>query len=99
MFTREDGTPVHPDHLADRFERLVKASGLPRIRFHDLRHTAATLSLAAGVPAEVISDRLGHARRSCTVDVYTHVVPSTATNAAQRLAGVIFGAGPEEVAR
>ncbi len=91
VFTREDGAPVHPDHLADRFERLVKATGLPRIRFHDLRHTAATLALAAGVPAEVISDRLGHARRSFTVDVYTHAVPAMAADAAERLAAAIFG--------
>lgn len=51
------------------------------------------------MPAEVISDRLGHARRSFTVDVYTHAVPSMATDAAERLAAAIFGAGPEEVTR
>ncbi len=98
VFTRADGSPVHPDHFGDRFERLSKAAALPRIRVHDLRHTYATLALAAGIPAEVISDRLGHARRSFTVDRYCHAVPALSAEAAERMATVIFGNGAREVA-
>jgi integrase len=60
VFRREDGSPVRPDLFSQAFEKLVRDSGLPRIRLHDLRHTHATIALRAGVPVEVISERLGH---------------------------------------
>ena len=52
LFTREDGQPLHPQTLANDYRRLVRRSGLPAIRFHDLRHTGATLALANGVPVK-----------------------------------------------
>src|SRR4051794_15027497 len=61
VFTNADGTPVHADHVTQRFERLMTASGQPPIRFHDLRHVHATLMLKANVPVKVVSERLGHA--------------------------------------
>lgn len=53
VFAKPDGRPTHPHLLSDAFKKLVKRSGLPRIRLHDLRHTHATLMLKAGVPVKV----------------------------------------------
>jgi integrase len=58
--------PVHPQLLSDAFRRLVKSSGL-YVRFHDLRHTHATLLLKAGVPIKVVSERLGHSTPGFTM--------------------------------
>ena len=55
--------PTHPQLLSDAFQKLVHRSGLPRVRFHDLRHAHATLLLKAGVPIKVVSERLGHSAR------------------------------------
>lgn len=64
VFRREDGQPLDPDSVSQPFRRLVERTGLPRIRFHDLRHTFATLSLKAGIPTEVVSpDPRPQARR------------------------------------
>ncbi len=71
--------------------RRVKASGLPRIRFHDLRHTFATLALQAGVPLKVVSDILGHKNISITADLYSHVIPAMQEDAASRVAALVFG--------
>ncbi len=95
VFTQPDGSPVHPDFLSQTFDRSVKRLGLPRIRFHDLRHTHATLGLAAGVPAKVMSERLGHASVAFTLDVYTHAVPSLSAEAAQQVSDLIFGPDDE----
>ena len=64
------------------FPALVRA-GLPRIRFHDLRHTAATLLLAGGVHAKVVSELLGHSSVAITLDVYSHVTPNLQAAAAE----------------
>lgn len=75
MFTREDGSLFHPDTASTFHDRLVKAAGLPRITFHGLRHTHATILLANGVPVKVVSERLGHATVQITLDTYGHVIP------------------------
>ncbi len=86
LFTREDGRYVHPDTFSYWFEKHLRVAGLRRIRFHDLRHTHASLALQAGVSAKVVSDRLGHASVAFTLDVYSHVVPSLQEEAAERVA-------------
>jgi integrase len=91
VFAREDGRPVHPDYFSQTFDRTVKRLRLPKIRLHDLRHTHATLGLAAGVPVKVISDRLGHATSSFTQDVYMHAIPAVEEEAADQIAGLVFG--------
>jgi integrase len=91
VFAREDGRPVHPDYFSQTFDRTVKRLGLPKIRLHDLRHTHATLGLAAGVPVKVISDRLGHATSSFTQDVYMHAIPAVEEEAAAQIAHLVFG--------
>ncbi|HWL97057.1 MAG TPA: site-specific integrase [Nocardioidaceae bacterium] len=89
VFTREDGTAFRPEYLTHLFKRLVAAASLPRIRLHDLRHTSASLALAAGVPIKVVSDRLGHSSTAITSDLYTHVIPVVAQEAADSLAALI----------
>ena len=90
VFGRPDGRPHHPDYVSQTFERTVARLGLPRIRLHDLRHTHATLGLAAGIPTKVMSDRLGHATTAFTQDVYMHAIPPLEADAAERIAAMIF---------
>lgn len=70
------GTPFDRDNLRKCFRLILKDAGLPRIRFHDLRHTAATLMLNHSIPVIVVSRRLGHARPSITLDIYGHLIPN-----------------------
>ena len=86
-----DGTPIHPDSYSQSFERLVAASAVPRIRLHDLRHTHATILLKAGVPAKVVSERLGHANVAFTMSVYQHILPGMQADAAHIFAKIVFG--------
>ena len=67
---------------------MVRTSGLPRVRFHDLRHTWATLALEAGVSAKVESERLGHTGIAITLDLYTHRVDELHWDAAEAVAGL-----------
>jgi integrase len=67
------------------FRPLLERAGLPRIRFHDLRHTSATLLLAAGENPKVVQERLGHVFIAITCDLYSHVFPSMQRAAADRL--------------
>jgi integrase len=92
VFTSEDGTPLHPQTVAWHFEKAVKASGLPAIRFHDLRHTCATVALSAGVHPKVVQEMLGHSSIAITLDLYSHVVPGMQREAAAKIGAAIFGA-------
>jgi len=73
MFPTSVGTPDDPGNLRKDFLRTLERAGLPMIRFHDLRHTAASIMLNRGVPVIVVSRRLGHAKPSTTVDIYAHL--------------------------
>ncbi|MFF4050428.1 tyrosine-type recombinase/integrase [Streptomyces chartreusis] len=75
VFTWENGDAYHPEYLSQMFERLIKKLALPPVRLHDLRHCAATLSLAAGIHMKKIQALLGHASFSLTADTYTSVLP------------------------
>jgi integrase len=75
FFVRQrDGQPWHPETVTGRFDRLVTRSGLPPVRFHDMRHIAATLMLAAGASIKEIQDTLGHSSYNLTADTYTSVL-------------------------
>ena len=89
VFARPDGRPTHPQLLSDAFAKLVRRSGLPRVRFHDLRHTHATLLLRAGVPIKVVSERLGHSTPGFTMATYQHVVPGMQQEAARTFAEIL----------
>jgi integrase len=90
MFTRADGRAHDPDVVSQRFDRLVLRAGLPRVRFHDLRHTHATLLLLAGVPPHVVSIRLGHRSVAFTSQQYAHVLPQQQADAVERLANILL---------
>jgi integrase len=75
VFTKEDGSTLHPDRVSKLFDHLVEASGVPRIRLHDVRHTWATTALEAGVHPKIVAERLGHGSIQITLDTYSHVMP------------------------
>lgn len=93
VFAMENGEPINPETFSDAFARHAKAAGLPLIRLHDVRHSAATPALAAGIPAKVVSERLGHAGIAITLDRYSHVLPSLDEQAAATVAATILGMG------
>ena len=82
IFPSSVGTPFDPRNLLRAFKNLLKKAGLPDMRFHDLRHTAATLMLLNNVPLMVVSRRLGHSKPSVTLDIYGHYLPGMQEGAA-----------------
>jgi integrase len=92
VFTSHLGTPLEPRTVARHFQRTLKQADLPRIRIHDLRHTAASLLLAQGVPVKMVSEILGHSGSRITLDVYGHVFDSTRQQAADRMDDLLSGA-------
>jgi integrase len=90
VFTHPDGSPIHPQRFSDWFRQHLRAAGLPAIRLHDLRHSYATAALAAGIPAKVVSERLGHATIVITMDTYSHVLPGLDERAAATVARLIL---------
>ena len=81
---------MHPHSISQAFERISRNAGLPAIRFHDLRHTHATLLIKEGVPVKVVSERLGHATTAFTIETYQHVLPGMQADAAS-LFGQLIG--------
>jgi integrase len=76
LFTTNTGGLINPSNLRQRsFARLLKEARLPHIRFHDLRHTCATLLLTQGTHPKYVQDLLGHATIAITLDTYSHVMP------------------------
>jgi hypothetical protein len=84
VFIRPDGSPINPNAVTLAFRRIIKKAGLRSLRIHDLRHTHATLMLKAGVHPKVVSERLGHANISITLDIYSHVLPGIQEAAAEK---------------
>jgi integrase len=85
IFPSTIGTPMDPSNLYHHFKNLLKETGLPNIRFHDLRHTAATLMLQQGVHPKIVQERLGHADISMTLSTYSHVLPVMQDEAAEKM--------------
>ena len=86
VFANEVGGIVNPSNLRNRqFARLLKRAGLPKIRFHDLRHTCATLLLSRNVNPKILSEMLGHSSVAITLDTYCHVLPNMQENAVRAL--------------
>lgn len=92
VFTDAVGRPLLPEYVSHRFLKDVRAAGVPRVRLHDLRHSAATALLAAGVPLAVIADWLGHSNVSITAAAYAAVVPELMTDAADAMDRALGGA-------
>lgn len=89
IFTKADGSALRPSSVSREFDRLVVSLNMPPIRFHDLRHVAATIALAAGVDMKVVQDMLGHSSLSVTSDLYTSVLPDLAAEAARATAATV----------
>ena len=90
VFTQEDGSALDPESISRYWRQAVKKALLPTIRLHDLRHTHATLALQAGIHPKVVSERLGHATISITLDTYSHAIPAMQEEAAALIAGLVF---------
>lgn len=91
VFTDDFGQPLHNRSVRYQFDKLLTAAGVRHVRFHDLRHGAATFLLAQGVPMKVVQDVLGHAQIAITADLYSHVVPELRRDAADKIGSVLFG--------
>jgi integrase len=91
IFRSEAGAPLRQRTVKREFRKLLKAGGIRSIRLYDLRHTAATLAIAAGVSVKVISDQLGHASISFTLERYSHVLPSIQDEAAAKVERLLMG--------
>jgi integrase len=90
VFTAENGAALDPESVTRYFRQAVAKSMLPPIRLHDLRHTHATLALQAGIHPKVVSERLGHATISITLDTYSHAIPAMQEEAAALIASLVF---------
>ncbi|MDP9223390.1 MAG: site-specific integrase, partial [Actinomycetota bacterium] len=91
VFTNTLGGPVNAGEMLRAFYVLLNRASLPRVRFHDLRHTAATLLLSQGVHAKIVAERLGHSTPMLTLTVYSHVTPTMQRAAADELDALIAG--------
>ena len=89
VFTTGDGRPVDPSNLMRAFRALLKASALPRLRFHDLRHSCASLLLANGTDPRTVQEILGHSDVRVTLGTYGHVMPAIRCAAAARMQGLL----------
>jgi integrase len=85
VVAQADGQPLMPQSLTHEFARFISGTKLPRIRFHDLRHSHATHLLANGVHPKIAQERLGHASVGTTIDLYSHVLPGMQADAASRV--------------
>ncbi|HEY5353383.1 MAG TPA: site-specific integrase [Streptosporangiaceae bacterium] len=90
VFTTPIGTPVDPRNDYREFKKLLGKAGLPPVRLHDLRHTAASLLIAQGVPARVVMEILGHSQIALTMNTCSHVAPEVSREAADRMAQVLW---------
>jgi len=100
VFPTNVGTPIQGSWLLQHLRQRLARADLPKIRFHDLRHTAATILLSHNVNPKVVSEMLGHSSVAITLDIYSHVLPHMQHDAAATMAQALFGgaAGTASVA-
>lgn len=96
VFSHHDGSPLDPSTISHAFAKITCRAGLPGIRFHDLRHTHASLMLQNGVHPKIASERLGHSSIAITLDAYSHVLPGLQEAAALRFDDALQGAAREK---
>ena len=89
VFASPEGKPFDPSVLSHNFARLVKRAGLQNVRFHDLRHTFASLALRQGIHPKIVSEALGHASVGFTMDVYSHIIQGMQAEAMVRLGDIL----------
>ncbi|OUN20958.1 site-specific integrase [Pseudoflavonifractor sp. An85] len=91
VFPSPNGGPISPDSVLHMLHRVLKRAGLPKVRFHDLRHTFATLALQNGVDVKSVSGMLGHFSAGFTLDTYAHITSAAQRQAAQTMGSVLAG--------
>src|SRR4029077_5670343 len=89
VITSSVGTPLEPRNLFRTFKALLGKAGLPDFRFHDLRHSAASLLLAQGVPMRAVMELLGHSSISTTANIYSHVMPAMMRDVAEKMDAIL----------
>jgi integrase len=96
VFCTSVGEHIHPGHhILEEFKKLLKKAGLPDVRFHDLRHSSATLLLSMGTHPKIVQERLGHHDIGTTMDIYSHVLPSMQEGAMKQM-DTLFGDKPKD---
>ena len=89
VFPSPNGGPISPGSVSNMLKRVLNRAGIPKVRFHDLRHTFATLALQNGVDIKTVSGILGHFSAGFTLDTYAHVTTSAQKEAAQTMGNVL----------
>ncbi|MBR1565979.1 MAG: site-specific integrase [Oscillospiraceae bacterium] len=92
VFSSPSGGPISPDSVLKMLHRVLKRAGLEQVRFHDLRHTFATLALQNGVDVKTLSGLLGHYSAGFTLDTYGHITNAMKKDAANKVGGFLAGA-------
>ena len=93
MFKAQNGGPLHADTIQRELDGIAEGAGILRLRFHDLRHTQATVLAHAGVAPQIIQHRLGHSRIGVTMDLYAHKAPGQDAPAVEALERLLGGEG------
>ena len=91
VFPSPNGGPISPDSVLHMLHRVLKRAGLPKVRFHDLRHTFATLALQNGVDVKTVSGMLGHFSAGFTLDTYAHITSAAQRQAAKTMENILSG--------
>ena len=89
QFPSPNGGPISPDSVNNMLKRVLARAGIPKVRFHDLRHTFATIALQNGVDIKTVSGMLGHFSAGFTLDTYAHVTTSAQKEAAETMSQVL----------
>ena len=89
VFPSPNGGPISPDSVLHMLHRVLKRAGLPKVRFHDLRHTFATLALQNGVDVKTVSGMLGHFSAGFTLDTYAHITSAAQRQAAKTMENIL----------
>ncbi len=91
VFAASNGNPINPNNLTRDYDRWVRMAGVPRIRIHDQRHTHVTLAIQKGANIKAVSQRVGHAETSITMNLYAHVLPEQHKEVSDRIGDALFG--------
>ena len=90
IIVHPDGKPIYPEYVSQMLTKLQNKAGLPQCRFHDLRHLCASIMLLQGVNVKVAQERLGHKDITTTMNIYSHVLPSSAKDAADKIGALVY---------
>lgn len=90
IIVHPDGKPIYPEYLSQMLTKLQDKAQLPKCRFHDLRHLCASIMLLQGINVKVAQERLGHKDITTTMNIYSHVLPSSARDAAEKIGQLVY---------